>query len=72
MRRKSEVYIYLSSQIIELRQKRNYTQKDLARMLRTTQQTISRIEHPYNCSMSVNTLLRVAEVFDKDLKIEFI
>lgn len=72
MRKKSEVYVCLSAQIIELRRKKSYTQKDFARVLRTTQQTVSRIEHPYNCSLSVNTLLKIAEAFDKDLKIEFI
>ena len=53
---KEEVYAELAIQIARLRQSRGYTQKDLARFLGTTQQTVSRLEDPGNNGLSVSIL----------------
>jgi DNA-binding XRE family transcriptional regulator len=67
-----EIYANLAIQIAKLRQGRGYTQKDLARSLRTTQQTVSRLENPHNNSLSLNTLIKLAIFFKKGLQIHFV
>lgn len=67
-----DVYVKLAIQIAQLREKRGWSQKDLARKLHTTQQTISRIENPENGSLSLGTLIKLAEAFHKQLKIGFV
>jgi len=67
-----EIYTNLAIQIAKLRQSRGYTQKDLARFLRTTQQTVSRLENPRNNSFSINTLIKLAIFFKKGLHIQFV
>jgi DNA-binding XRE family transcriptional regulator len=69
---KEEIYADLAIQIARLRQSRGYTQKDLARFLGTTQQTISRLENPENNGFSVSTLFKLARVFKKNLRIQFV
>jgi DNA-binding XRE family transcriptional regulator len=69
---KEGIYADLAIQIARLREKQGYTQKDLARFLNTTQQTISRIEDPHNNSLSVNTLIKLAIFFKKGLRISFV
>lgn len=68
---KEGIYADLAIQIARLRQNRGYSQKDLARILHTTQQTVSRIEDPRNNGLSLNTLIKLAQVFKKNLKIQF-
>jgi len=67
-----EVYISLAIQIAKIRQKRNITQQELARRLETTQQNISRLEDIDNRSYSLRTLIKVARVLDKRLKVELV
>ncbi len=67
-----ETYANLAIQIARLRQEEGYTQKELAKLLHTTQQTISRIENPHNNSLSVFTLIKLAKVFKKGLHIRFV
>jgi len=67
-----EIYANIAIQIAKLRQKRGYSQQKLAKLLHTTQQTISRIENPENGALSLNTLIRLARVFKKQLKIQFV
>lgn len=69
---KEGIYADLAIQIARLRQAQGYSQKDVARFLSTTQQTISRIENPQNNSLSINTLIRLAVFFKKGLRIQFI
>jgi len=67
-----EVYVSLAIQIAKIRQKRNITQQELARRLETTQQNISRLEDIDNRSYSLRTLIKVARVLDKRLKVELV
>jgi len=67
-----EVFVSLAIQIAEIRQKKKLTQKQLARKLRTTQQNVSRLEDIQNRSYSLETLVKIADAFDKRLKIKFV
>jgi len=67
-----EVYADLAIQIAKLRQENGFNQKDLAKVLHTTQQTVSRLEDPRNNSLSLSTLIKLAEALHKKLKIQFI
>lgn len=67
-----EIYANLAIQIAKLRQDNGFTQKDLARILQTTQQTVSRLEDPHNKSLSLSTLIELAEALHKKLKIQFV
>ncbi len=67
-----EVCASLAIQIAKIRQKKDLTQQELAKRLQTTQQTISRLEDINNRSLSLKTLIKVARMLDKRLKIELI
>jgi len=69
---KEEIYANLAIQIAKLRQDNGFNQKDLAKVMHTTQQTVSRLEDPKNYSLSVGTLIKLAEVLHKKLKIQFV
>jgi len=60
-----EIYASLAIQIAKIRQK-------LAKRLHTTQQTVSRLENIHNESYSLGTLIKLARVLDKRLKVELI
>ncbi len=67
-----EIFASLAIQIAELRQKQGLSQKALAKRLKTTQQTVSRLENINNRSLSLNTLMKLAGVLHKQLKIELV
>jgi len=67
-----EVHASLAIQIAKIRQKKNLTQQELAKRLHTTQQTISRLEDINNRSCSLKTLIKVARMLDKRLKVELV
>ena len=67
-----EVCTSLAIQIAKIRQKKDLTQQELAKRLQTTQQTISRLEDINNRSLSLKTLIKVAHVLDKRLKVELV
>jgi DNA-binding XRE family transcriptional regulator len=67
-----EVYAELALQIARLRTRKRLTQRELAKRLHTSQQTISRLESPRNGSLSLQTLIRLAHALGKDLKIQFV
>lgn len=67
-----DIYVKLAVEIARIREEQGLTQKDLARRLRTSQQTVSRLEHPANQSFSLNTLIKLARVLHKKLDIHFI
>jgi len=67
-----EVCASLAIQIAKIRQKKNLTQQELAKRLHTTQQTISRLENIDNRSYSLKTLIELAHVLEKRLKVELV
>lgn len=69
---KEEVFVSLAIQIAGIREKKKLTQKQLARKIRTTQQNISRLEDVRDRSYSIETLVKVADAFDKRLRIKFV
>ncbi len=54
------------------RQKRNLTQKDLAKALNTGQPAISRLEDPEHGAYNLKTLIEIAKAFDCALSIKYI
>ncbi len=67
-----EIYASLAIQIAKIRQKKRLTQQELAKRLHTTQQTVSRLEDIHNKSYSLETLIKLARVLDKELKVELV
>lgn len=59
-------------QIRAIRRDRNMTQKQLARLVGTTQSGISRLEDPEYGKHSIDTLIAIANAFDCALSIKFI
>lgn len=66
-----EVPARIAIQIATLREKNHLTQKQLSNRLHTTQQNVSRLEHPENKSLTINTLQKLASVFHKELVVQF-
>ncbi|MGA2091105.1 MAG: helix-turn-helix transcriptional regulator [Endomicrobiales bacterium] len=60
----------IAIQIEKLRKKYHLSQKQLAKKLRTTQQTVSKIEKHDN-NVTIGTLERLAIIFHKRLVVEF-
>jgi transcriptional regulator with XRE-family HTH domain len=58
-------------QITALRQQAGLSQKDLAKLLNTSQQQISRLESPGYEGHSLSTLRRIAEVLHARVRIVF-
>jgi len=67
-----EIYASLAIQVAKIREARGLTQKKLAKLLHTSQQAVSRLENPFNRGCSLNTLVKLARVFHKKIKIKFI
>ena len=66
------VYAELAIQIARLRTRKRLTQRELAKRLHTSQQTVSRLESPHNGSLSLHTLIKLARVLGKELKVHFV
>jgi DNA-binding XRE family transcriptional regulator len=62
----------LAMKIARLREKKGLSQKELAKLMGTSQQAISRIESGEYEGFSLKTLERVAEATGTRLKIEFV
>jgi len=58
--------------IAQLRQMRHLSQAELAKKVKTTQQTISRLEDLKNTRVNINTLARLAAALKARLSIDFI
>ncbi len=67
-----EIFAELAIQIAKFRQASGLSQKVLAKRLHTTQQTVSRLESTNNRSLSLNTLVKLAEVLHRRLRVELI
>ena len=66
------LFVELAIRISQLRQRKGLTQRALAKRLRTSQQTISRIESPRNGSLSLRTLVRLAHALGKEVKVDLV
>ena len=67
----AELVTRLAHQIRILRLQRNWTQRDLAVKLGTTQAAVSRLEDPSYGKASISTLLKLGAVFDVALNVRF-
>lgn len=61
----------IAYEILKLREKHGYTQKELAKKLGTTQSVIARVESGEQ-NLTIDYLNKIADIFDKNLKISFI
>ena len=66
-----DIYARLAVQIAKIREEQGMSQKDLAERLHTSQQMVSRLEDPANRSLSLQTLIKLAEALHKKLKVRF-
>ena len=66
------VFVELAIQTAHLRAQQGLSQRELARRLHTSQQTISRLESPRNGSLSLRTLVRLASALGKELQVRFV
>ncbi len=66
------VYAQVAIQIARLRTRKKISQKKLAKLLHTSQQTISRLEDPHNASYSLRTLIKLAHALGSELKVQFV
>lgn len=64
--------LILAMKIAELREKRGLSQKQLAEVMGTSQQAISRIESGEYEGFTLKTLERIAEATGTRVKIEFV
>lgn len=62
----------IAHKIMMLRKQRHLSQVQLAKRMRTSQQTISRLENPRNERVTLSTLNRVAAALKARLNIDFI
>ena len=68
----AEAATYLAHQIRVLRTQRGWTQKDLARRLRSTQATVSRLEDADYGRISFKTMVALAQAFDVAPVLKFV
>ncbi len=65
-------FVELAVQVAHLRQKQGLTQRQLAKRLHTSQQMVSRLESPKNGSLSLRTIVKLARVLGKEVKVQFV
>jgi len=63
--------IEIAYQIIRLRKEKRMSQAELARQIGTTQSNIARMENGQQ-NFTIGTLSKVAEIFEKDLKVSIV
>ena len=67
-----EIYASIAIQIAKIRQKNHLTQKELAELLDTTQQTVSRLEDKSDRRYTLRTLIKLARALNKCLEVRFV
>lgn len=61
----------IACQILQLRKQKRISQAELARKIGTKQSNVARMESGQQ-NFTTDTLQKIAEVFNRDLKIEFV
>lgn len=64
------IKLEIAYRINQLRRKRSLTQKALAKKMNTTQSVIARMEQGEQ-NFTINTLHRLADIFEKKLEVSF-
>lgn len=67
-----EIYASIAIQIAKIRQKNHLTQKELAELLDTTQQTVSRLEDSRDRRYTLRTLIKLAHALNKRLEVRLV
>jgi DNA-binding Xre family transcriptional regulator len=62
----------LAYKIVQLRKQRHITQRELAKRMGTTQQTVSRLEDSKNSKLTVHTLTRIARALNARVNIDIV
>lgn len=62
----------LAYKIARLRKQRHITQRELAKRMGTTQQTVSRLEDSKNSRLTVHTLTRIAQALNARVSIDIV
>ena len=62
----------MSSQIFKMRKKEGWSKNELARRLNTSIAQVSRLEDPERCKTNLETLVKLAKLFKRDLEIRFV
>jgi transcriptional regulator with XRE-family HTH domain len=65
----AESSAHIAKQLIELRKRRGYTQKELAELAETGQPAVSRAERADYCNWAFNTLRKLSEVMDARIRV---
>lgn len=68
----SRINNFLAFQIRALRQKKKWSQVELAKRLKTSQNAVSRMENPSYGKHSITTLKRLGEIFDVGVVVWFV
>lgn len=68
----SRINNFLAFQIRALRQKKEWSQIELAKRLKTSQNAVSRMENPSYGKHSITTLKRLGEIFDVGVVVWFV
>jgi len=64
--------LHIGYKIARLRKERKISQRELARRINSSQQTISRIEDIRNTRLNFRTLIRVATALQADVRVDLI
>ena len=64
--------INIALQLIRLRERHGWTQSQLARKLRTSQQAVARLESLNYAGYTLKVLEKIAGAFKKRLRVEFV
>jgi len=66
-----DVYLDTAFEILQAREEKKLSQKELAKKVGTSQQAIARLERPTYRGRSLSTLEKVAKALNKKLEIRF-
>lgn len=66
-----DIYLDTALEILKAREEKKLSQKELAKMVGTSQQAIARLESPTYRGRNLSTLEKVAKALNKKLEIRF-
>ena len=71
MSKLTEIKSHVACSILELRHKKGWSQQKVADKLKTSRAQVCRLEANHECKASIQTLVKIAKIYRKDLVIEF-
>ncbi len=69
---REKFFASIAIEVAKMREANGFTQAQLAKKLNISQQAVSCLEQSNNARYSVTTLLKLAETFHKQLKVQFV